>query len=175
MIVIQNAKILMRHFNLLAPLLAHAYFIVILYLLIKDGFAKRRKTEQMEKQEAVWTHHFIDLLYSHGKTASLEARGEEGVQQRSVVYSLIKIITSDLWHVLWESATLFQNSISGPGEDLICHTYYEERRNSTIWLFISTMWLFESNFFWSWGLLCIIYCCFTEVGGWYQIFRGLKV
>lgn len=51
--MIQNAKILMRHFNLLAPLLAHAYFIVILYLLIKDGFAKRRKTEQMEKQEAV--------------------------------------------------------------------------------------------------------------------------
>lgn len=50
-------------------------------------------------------HHAVDLLDSQAKVGSLEACVEVGLQQGSVVHSLVEVIALDPWCILWERDT----------------------------------------------------------------------
>lgn len=47
------------------------------------------------------SHHVVDLLDSQTDISGLQACGEVGLQQGSVVNSLVEVVALNLWSVLW--------------------------------------------------------------------------
>ena len=78
------------------------------------------------------SHHPVDLLYGMGHTASLEACGEEGLEQCMVVHSLVEVIALDTGHVVWEGRAGHQHRIHGhEGGVLFRHAVCQTQGNKS--------------------------------------------
>lgn len=66
-------------------------------------------------------YHVVDLLNCQAQAAGLEACCEIRLQHRRKVNPLVKVIAFDLWQILWEITTGFQNSFCGDRRGLAGH------------------------------------------------------
>lgn len=66
-------------------------------------------------------YHVVDLLNCQAQAAGLEACCEIRLQHCLKVNPLVKVIASDLWQILREITTRFQNSLCGNRRGVVCH------------------------------------------------------
>lgn len=73
------------------------------------------------------SHHVVDLLDSQTDISGLQACGEVGLQQGSVVYSLVEVVALNLWSVLWYGVSV---SVDIPRYlvDVACHILWEKEK-----------------------------------------------
>ncbi len=90
-------------------------------------------------------HHLVDLLHSQAEAAGLEARAEEGLQQGSVVHALVKVIASNLKHVLRQRDALLQHRVPRHGGSLMIGHHHSNYSNTAFIQFNCLMQVYQGT------------------------------